>query len=267
MECPLCGAHIPEGNLRCQLCDTLVTPQKPKGHDEYVLIGTVDVTKPRLCRRKLTIAAVALSLLFIPWLLMADLFVVPHDVKVSRRSFDKIVNSYNEDKSQWHEHKEQVLLSMQPKKLEEQISREKLSFDEVPLETVVAFFEDNLAFTEKYFNHVKFFPSKDLRSTTFLISKNQKGVWRLNIMLSLEVRLSFDDGKLQVLFQRLRRGKRDVSPKLAWIYFGPELEAFRKLEGALGGIINPRVYSVVTEETASASPLRLGSQYSSQAPF
>lgn len=265
MECPLCGAHIPDGSLRCQLCDTLITPQK--NDHSYVVIDTVDITRPKFCRRKLTIAALALLLLFLPWLLMADLFVVPPDVKASRRSFDKVVKSYSQDRSLWHEHKEQVLLSMEPKSLEEQIAREKLSFDEVPLETVVAFFEDNLSFTKGQLDHVKFFPASDLHSATFLISKYQKGVWPMRIMLSLEVRLSFDDGRLQVLFQRLRRGKRDVSPKMAWIYFGPELEAFRKLESALSGIINPRVYSIITDDTASASPLRLGWQYSSQPPI
>jgi len=262
MKCPLCRTNNPPEHKHCQLCDTLLSSSSDAASDiSYTVIGTVDATQRFFSKRKLALIFLVIVLLILPWTLMSDLFVVPKDVKQSRELFSLLSDDYLANKDVWHQQKEQILSSMtQHETFEGKMNAELINFDNLSLGVLMAFFHENMGFNKRKFKSLSIYPINHLNETTFLISKYQRSVWPLHILVSLEIQLKFDHDKMNITFKRLRRGQRQVSPELAWTYFGPELELLCQLEPFVGNIRKLRFYRQ-TEPTTHHNDIRVGWQY------
>lgn len=239
MDCPLCGTENTTSAKRCQLCDTPLqadarAEEANAPSPDTIFIDTVDASRMQFSRRKILIATALVTLLTVPWLFMSSLLSVPDDVAESRTLYEKVHARYVDEQASWSKQKDQILAAVARKQKDDPIGSEPALFEGLPLEVALAYLYEDLGMGKNTFTNVAIYPNTDLSNPTFIVSKYQKGMWPLKILLSLEVRLRHDQGAWVVEYQRLRRGSRDISPALAWVYFLPELKLLSKLE-ALGG--------------------------------
>lgn len=256
MRCPLCKSQVPKNTQRCPICDTDLTTQ----NNEYTVVDTIDASRTRFSAYKIFLVLTVVTLLVTPWLLMGDLFRVPPEVDVSREKFEVLTTRYQQSQTHWHAAKQQLLENMQNRSPEGRLDLGSQAYDNVPLEVFMAFLREDLQFSKDRFRDVTVFPIPDTKNTVFLITKYEKGVWPLKIVLSLEVQLINKGNRLSVEFRRLRRGSREISRDFAWVYFAPELKLLRQLEVLAGGVSNVHVY-ILPQPVAEGSQERLGWRY------
>jgi hypothetical protein len=66
-------------------------------------------------------------------------------------------------------------------------------------------------------------------SFVVVFSKPEPAIWPLKVMLSLEVELKISSDFVALTLKRLRRGSHELSPGVAWAYFGSELSLLQRM--------------------------------------
>lgn len=158
---------------------------------------------------------------------MSDLFADPEDVVLSREHYFELTHNYYEKKEKWDTKKSELIakiFSSPPNSLK----NKELWINNIPLEVVYAYLSEEVTFNTTRFNDVALYPSDNGRG--LILSKYEHNVWPFRILLSLEIELINEAGTLEVKFHQLRRGTRIIPEGLAWVYFGPELQALRGLD-------------------------------------
>ncbi|MFT4553458.1 MAG: hypothetical protein ACI9S8_002098 [Chlamydiales bacterium] len=240
MDCPLCGADNHDSAKVCYICDSAFVGNSVN-LDEEIQVGNLE-TKPREFTYKRVLTYLGLLLLIaIPWFLMGDLFQSPSGVVKSRQEFFVIKSSYEKDKDRWDFQKDQILEVMNLHRLDDDIGKEKLLFESIPLEIMMAYLIDDLEISKR-FEDLVIFPAYALKQPKIILSKYESKIWPFQIPLSLEIEIYDDGDKLEAKFLRLQRGKREVPSALAWVYFGTELQALRSFTEFSGGLRGLKLY-------------------------
>lgn len=243
MICSLCGAENDFLNTKCVICDS------PLSQD---VSASVSGSEERFSKKRVTLfqgrwkrifTYVGLLLLIgVPWILMVDLFQEPEDVLESRKHFDQLRAKYEASKDKWDFQKDQILKAMKEHRQEEDIGKKRLIFEAIPLEILMSFLMEDLNFSATKYQGATVFPAASLNNPTMILSKYESYLGPFSIVLSLEIELFMDGEQIMAKLRRLRRGSRDVSPSLSWVYFGAELQALRAFETFSGGLSQVRLY-------------------------
>lgn len=222
MKCHLCGTENSPEAVECSFCDTIFA-ENTEAANSRVTIDAVDTSSTRLSWKKTVIALAICMTIVIPWYFMTDLLSVPKDVQENQKNFEKTLNNYLQQQKLWKQKKDTAL------------QNNNLLHGDIPLEAFFAYLEEDLGFN---LTNVTIFPNSN---SSIMITKRQRGLWPLSVVLSLEMGINIEKGQISVHFIRLRRGQREVSPGLAWAYFGPELGRLRRLEFFAEGTRNLQI--------------------------
>jgi hypothetical protein len=249
MDCPLCGANNSNSATMCFICDS---PLKGEFLSSTHERENGEISSPKtnfrnMNYKKLSTYLVIFLLILIPCFLMLDLFQTPTSITQSRQGFVTVMSNYEKNQERWNHQKDQILEVMNLHRLEEDIGKEKLLFDAIPMEILMAFLVDDLEISAK-FSDLAIYPSKNLSDARLFLTKYESKIWPFQILLSLEVGFTIEEGKVVTQFHHLRRGKREVSPTLAWVYFGPELQALRSFSEFSGGVQRIKLYQKENEQ-------------------
>jgi hypothetical protein len=300
IECPLCSSSNAVGAQICEICDTelvaettlqriqkpelvvesgskeiershfIVEPEVQNTQDSEVIIDTLDITSSRFNKKKLVLVIMLTLLFIIPLFLVFDSFIVPHAVHISRSDFEELKEKYLFNKEGWDFQKGQVLSSMQNHRFDDEIGKEALQFDSIPLEVVMAFLMEELELSKEQFHGFSVYPNGNGASPTVILSKYESKFWPLPILISLKVRLVSEEGLFKPQFMGLYRGSKELSTDLAWVYFGEEFEMLRRLESFSGGVSNLKLAKRFEENEVKddlASSLELSWDYLHRAIF
>ena len=270
MDCPLCAASNEDSAVVCYLCGSNLK----KSLQEEVLTSDdkksgFKIRKLNIYGRRPIIFAILFVVAIITWFQLSPFLSKPHDVLTSRESFQKLKEKYYANEDTWDQQKDQILNTMIGHRAVSPIYKETISFENIPLEVVMAFLFQDLDFSSPQFSSTTFYLSPDLSTPTVIISKYDTFVWPLKSLLSLELKFDVNNKKLHVDFSKLRSGTKEISSDLAWAYFTPELQALRYFEMFLGGITDVSFsHNEEPEENISqASPITISWDYMHQPIF
>jgi hypothetical protein len=169
-----------------------------------------------------------ISLVIVHWIFTSDLFLIPKDIESSRKKFFVARERYEKNKDYWDAKQAHFIATVR-----EEIARggdEKVwhQLQNASTEILISFLIKELEVNPQ--NMVAIARKKESPSFGVILSKYDKSVWPLHILLSLELEFKIKNGHFAIDFARLRRGSQDISIGLSWAYFGPELEPLKKLE-------------------------------------
>ncbi|MDF2576672.1 MAG: hypothetical protein K0S74_156 [Chlamydiales bacterium] len=246
MDCPLCGAFNSPTNKKCSLCDTeLVTelPEIVEVATPYQAVQPIELppsdTTSNIAWKKVGLFFIALFTAFIPWLLNLDLLQTPENVKQSRQQFAVLQTEYLAEQAKWDRQKIKILEAMENHKNDAYISKEPLSFNNIPQEILFSYLMQEGQFLKKEFKHTTITPlfeTNTCNSFRILISKYRNPFKLLGMIVALEIEVKQTSERLNVAFTQLRCGSRILPNHLAWKYFEKELCALRCFESFVGGI-------------------------------
>lgn len=252
MDCPLCGADNHDSAKVCYICDSAFVGNSISA-DEGIQVENLEKKAKRFNYKKVLTYLSILLLIAIPWLLMADLFQSPAWVVKSRTDFFSVKSSYEKNKDRWDFQKDQILEVMNLHRLDDDIGKEKLLFESIPLEIMMAYLIDDLELSKK-FEDLAIFPARNLKQPKIILTKYESNIWPFQIPLSLEVEIYEDGDKVEAKFTRLQRGMREVPPTLAWVYFGTELQVLRNFSEFSGGLRALKLYQKEAKDKKEGSP-------------
>jgi hypothetical protein len=244
MECPLCNADNDLTAHNCRVCGEDLNeskesiPQEPQvTQRKKVNIESVDITKKKFSKKRLSLALAALILLSLPWLFMADLMSRPWETVLSRKNFASSIKVYSPNAQKWDNQKNSILDQMKNQRLSKEIGKQQLEYNYLPSEILLSFIHTDLGFGRgELKNSSLFLDPEDHTLSTVILSKFEESTWPLNILLTLKIKLNNTNGETSISFEEFKRGKRKVSTDLAWEYFMPELQSLRLLESYSGGV-------------------------------
>ena len=168
--------------------------------------------------------------ILINWLLTSEIFMTPPDVALSRKEFFAARDHYEKKRSYW-DAKQIHFSKSATDALEQQNTKQLLSILEgLSGEIFIAFLIQKLHINLTRPNEFAAFPRKKASSLSIILSKYERSIWPLKIMLSLELGVKVKGKAISFEFLRLRRGSEDQSLSLAWPYFGSELEPLQQLK-------------------------------------
>lgn len=228
--CRICHTENAKDASACSLCNTEFERQMPRA-SEREASGTsrASTLATAIWRRRTPLLfAALLACILVPLLSMRDLVATPSEVAATRVGFATLTASYEGKKAAWDEQKTQILLMLKRQRVATDLAKSDLSLDQIPFEVLLSYLNQHM---DSLGADVAIYPSQQ---GTLILSKPENSL----IMLSLEMRLS-DKG--QISFASLKRGQREISPTLAWTYFGAELSKLRALEMFQGGLKNLRI--------------------------
>jgi len=166
----------------------------------------------------------------INWLMTADIFDMPSDVVRSRIESMTAHDRYTKNKGYWHT-KEREFIERLNQEMGRKNSKEALELlQKIQPETLLAFLVTSLGVNEERLSDFTITPQKNQNGLRLVLSKFERGIWPLKVLLTMELEITVKKGRLSIAFARLRRGAKDVSRGLAWAYFGAELEPLRNHE-------------------------------------
>ena len=278
--CTACGANNKIEASSCHLCHVSLlassttpkktpesnlepTPQsKPKPKNPIVL-ETLDATTFTMTKGKLLVSFIFLFLALFPWVKMSDLLTTPKEIKQSRKAFFSVQKNYEKKMDVWSQQKAQILKLLSNHTYQENSKKKTLEISKLPLEVSLAYLLEEISQADLIFKKTSIYPKFDEGTTSLLLTKYQEGIWPLKILLSLNIQIEEKNNQLKLSFHELKRGKRNISPKLAWKYFLPELQSLKQLEPIVGGIkyISFDKSSFPVKQLESASPLTLSFHY------
>jgi hypothetical protein len=184
-------------------------------------------TKPGGMKRKKRLS-LGITLLVVACIFtwsVGDLLVVPGEVKWTRRQYSLLLKSYREDRGGWDAQRRDLIGSLGGRGVSLPVAAH-----DIPLEIILSYLVDHLGFAEGEFKGVALYPSQDPSSLSFYLSKYESHLWPFRVLLSLEAKLEYVDGRWDVKFLHFRRGRRELPTGLAWIYLGAELQRLRTFE-------------------------------------
>jgi hypothetical protein len=240
MNCHLCGAKNPDSAIECYLCNSKLLQEenlevKPT---QEVFLESEDISQNKISKAKLFAIATVLLAIALPWFFMLDLFLSPSEIVFSRRAFNEVKASYLKDSEKFDTLKDEILKTMQRHRLDSEIAKQKLEFNELPSEIALSYFLEDLFFATKNFEDVCIYPIQSHPSIKLILSKYERNYFPVGILLSLEIEISSDENKTEAKFGPLLRGSREIPNSLAWYYFSDELQRLRIMETFTGGIQN-----------------------------
>ncbi|MBB65468.1 MAG: hypothetical protein CMO81_10430 [Waddliaceae bacterium] len=242
MKCTLCGSKNSTSAKQCQLCGTalLLQSELPEEQETTILENEPLNQDFPLIYSRVGVFLLILFLLAMPWMFMADLLREPIDVKDLRKDFFSESLSTSLNNELWWRRKQQILQTVYEHRKDYDIGKQGIKFTDIPEEVALSILLDVLKITPDSKSGLALALSQSSSGgLTLHLNKYQKGIWPLSILLSLEIKSHTNkNGYTDFEFSRLRRGTRDVSPNLAWDYFGEELQTLRSLEYLASGLKN-----------------------------
>ena len=167
--------------------------------------------------------------LMLHWFATSELFEVPQDILQSRHQFVKAKENYFANQAYW-DAKLSHFTDYIAKELQEQDEHTLIQqLQEIPGEIFISFLLQKLHLTDLRLEQTSIF-FREGSGFTINLSKYEKGIWPLKIMLSMEIEVRCTGHRFSLAISRLRRGSQDIALGLSWAYFGPELEALRSLK-------------------------------------
>jgi hypothetical protein len=176
----------------------------------------------------LWISLIALVLSVGVWLYTCDIFEVPSDVLEGRKQFSKAYREFCERPSYWRE--EWLHLDRSIRKcIEESRDHDITSLlHRFSPQVIVAYTVNELGLTKSRLKSLAIVPKVSGSSLLFVLSKQEPDVWLLPVVLSLEIEVNISSNGVHFVLLRLRRGSRELTPSLAWAYFGADIELLKK---------------------------------------
>jgi hypothetical protein len=167
--------------------------------------------------------------LMLHWFATSELFEVPQDVLQSRQAFFKAKETYLSNQSYW-DAKLRHFTDYIGKELQEQDEHTLIQeLQEIPGEIFISYLLQKLHLADTRHDSTAIF-FREGSGFSIVLSKYEKGIWPLQIMLSMEIEVRCTAHRFSLAISRLRRGSQDIALGLSWAYFGPELEALRSLK-------------------------------------
>ncbi len=159
----------------------------------------------------------------------SDIFTVPKEVQESYAHFKVSMQRYESNPLYW-DLKQRNLVDEVKRDIDKTGGRHAdIILQDATGEMIISYLTKELHFPLERLKTIAITPKATSSSLSFVISKIDHGVWPLEIILSLEVEMTINNGKVHLLFARLRRGSQDLATGLTWAYFGPNLEWLRRL--------------------------------------
>jgi hypothetical protein len=221
MECPICGIENDDSSKYCYICDSELA-KKIEGDGPIIQVNLpvkkaetdpVQKKKTKKTENKkspwkgiLCFCVLALALA-VPWFLMSDLFLADQRIIHARNTSEKFRKSYLTEKQFWQE-KKNYIVSVHD------MYGDDVFFEDLPEGIALAFLDDKT----NLISNPKLFLCHN--QNDFIMGK-QDGRF---ILMSLEFKVEFENGRYSLTPKRLLRGAREVPLGLAWRYFGDELE-------------------------------------------
>lgn len=166
----------------------------------------------------------------INWLMTADIFDVPADVVRARIESITAHDRYTKNRPYWHI-KEKEFVERLHTEIARKNNKEALELlQKIQGETLLAFLVASLGIHEERLSDFTITPQKGPGGLRLILSKFERGIWPLKVLLTLELEITVKKGRLAIAFARLRRGSKEVSRGLSSAYFGAELEPLRNHE-------------------------------------
>lgn len=159
----------------------------------------------------------------------SDVFQVPPEVQQAYSNFKQALQQYEANPLYWDVKQRHVI-----DEIKQDIQRTGRINDTIYLlqemsgELLISYLLKELKIPQERLKTIAIFPKTDGTGLSFLISKLEQGVWPLDVILSLELEVIIEQGKVQLLFQRLRRGSQELATGLTWAYFGSDLDWLRQ---------------------------------------
>ena len=174
------------------------------------------------------IVGITIGLVF-HWFSTSELFTVPQDVATSRENFFTAKENYFQNSAYWDAKQKHFV-----EKLQEIMSTNAdfavlKEIKQTPGEIFISYMLKNLHINPERLEKSAVFTKDDSSGCSIIISKPEKTIWPLRIMLSLEIEVKIQRERFSLTVSRLRKGSQDIALGLAWTYFGPELESIRQV--------------------------------------
>lgn len=231
-------------------------------------VETIDGSRSSLSWKRLSLTFFLLFLAAAPWYWVSDYMALPPEVALSRQHFQSMRHNFEGEWDHWTQQKTQLLRSMEAPLATLNPLKEPLHFQGVPLEVIQAYLEQELQITQERFPSFAWYPGEDVENPSVILSKEEKHLFPLKVMLSLEVAFVNQGEETHTQLCRLRRGKQEISPSLAWMYFGTELQALRSMTPLFAGVSQLRLSpSPLSQEQKGESALEVAWHYQQQDPF
>ena len=168
-----------------------------------------------------------LIIAFIYTISTSDLFQVPKDTQQAYLSFQKAKQQYENNPLYWDLKQRNLIDEIQQDTKTAGGRHLALLLQDSTGEMVISFLTKELGLPIERLDLVAFNMKASSTNLSFLISKIDQGWWPLKIILSLEIEVTLENGNINLLFSRLRRGSQDLATGLTWAYFGSDLEWLR----------------------------------------
>lgn len=272
MRCQLCDHENASHLDICSLCGTQLSKESEDFEVFQEEVSPIVLESSEegggFNKSKLAIGVLVAFLLLLPWWMMADLLRAPQDVQESIEHFELAKESYLEDAEKWKLQKNMVLMAMEENRDNPELAKPDLTFSKIPLEVLMAYLYDDLDWGNHRLQDVRLFPKEGGKGTCIVLSKTEGKMWPLTVTSSLEITFRFEQGRLITEFSRLRRGKREVSPAMAWELFGTELGTLDPFLGFAGGIHTLQIGEAQEEESSiiNTSPFHISWDFSQRPP-
>jgi len=167
--------------------------------------------------------------IIVHWKFTAEIFVIPSDVAHARAEFFAAKEQYEKSSHYW-DIKQQHLVQMIQQETVRDKKKEKLAqCHDISTELLVSFLIQKLEVNPKRLEQLTLYPKKALSNFSLILSKYEYHIWPFAVILSLDIEVKVQDGRVIIEFTRLRRGSQELSISLAWAYFGSEFECLNKL--------------------------------------
>lgn len=159
----------------------------------------------------------------------SDVFQVPIEVRDAYQNF-KLANQHYEINSLYWDVKQRHLTDEVKQDIAHTggINSTIYLLQETSGEILISYLLKELKMPKERLETIAIYPKPDGTGLNFIISKLERGVWPLEVILSLELEVVIEQKKIQFLFKRLRRGSQELATGLTWAYFGSDLEWLRQ---------------------------------------
>lgn len=179
--------------------------------------------------RILVVALCALLAGLVALYMTSDLFRVPQDVRQARKAFDHARQGFSKDPLRWQiewSRTERGIYGALTGGREHEISSILRQLDS---RAFVALLVNRVGFEPERLLSLCCMPKVSGSSYVVVFSKPEPGICPIHIMLSLEAEVRISPEIVSITLKRLRRGSRELSPGVAWAYFGSELSTLQRL--------------------------------------
>lgn len=176
----------------------------------------------------LFVAAILISMATV-WMSSSTLFDIPRDIRMDRKNYSSAKQRFLEDPHYWYCQWVQFEYSIRQALRQGKEQEIPSILLRVTPQALIAFLVNQTDARIERLRGVATLPKVMGSSFVISLSKPEADAWPFIVMLSAELKVTFDSEGPILTVSRLRRGSQELPPNLTWAYFRPELERMKGL--------------------------------------